>query len=170
MQEVSLLQIITLLSSWTDYALGFMDYLYCQWFLYQKKTRLCKGQTISLLTTEGYNDCKWFRDGIQTDRNSTQISVNQAGELTTKASEHGITNKYLTSCEAYRSKNENIGRLILTSGSSENNHLNKVILIEQYICNVGAHLSSPYNHKSLFIKIWYVDYRFLPLNQVWKVF
>lgn len=51
----------------------------------------CEGHAVILSTTFGYEEYKWFKDGVQIHNNSTKLAVNQSGVYTVEANRLGAT-------------------------------------------------------------------------------
>ena len=93
-------------------------------------TTFCEGQPITLSTVAGYDEYKWYKDGVQIVNNSTQISVNQTGIFSVQASKCGITNNSANTISTIAKpvpakpmiqKDDQPDQFLLTSSSVENN-------------------------------------------------
>ena len=93
-------------------------------------TSFCEGNPITISTIAGYDEYKWFKDGVQITTNSNQLSVNQTGTFTVQASKCGITsnstNNITTNVKSSPikptiNKDEQIDNFLLTSSSLTNN-------------------------------------------------
>ena len=93
-------------------------------------TTFCEGQPLTLSTVTGYDEYKWFKDGVQVINNSSQLSVNQTGTFTVQASKCGITSNSTNNISTIAKpvpakpaiqKDEQPDQFLLTSSSLENN-------------------------------------------------
>jgi hypothetical protein len=93
-------------------------------------TTFCEGQPITLSTVAGYDEYKWFKDGVQVVNNSSQLSVNQTGTFTVQASKCGITSNSTNNISTIVKpvpakptvqKDEQPDQFLLISSSSDNN-------------------------------------------------
>jgi pimeloyl-ACP methyl ester carboxylesterase len=93
-------------------------------------TTFCEGLPITLSTITGYDEYRWFKDGVQVVNNSSQLSVNQTGVFTVQASKCGITSNSTNNISTIVKpvpakpaiqKDEQPDQFLLTSSSLENN-------------------------------------------------
>ena len=93
-------------------------------------TTFCEGQQTTLSTVAGYDEYRWFKDGVQVVNNSNQLSVNQTGTFTVQASKCGITSNSTNSISTIVNpvpakpivqRDEQPNQFLLTSSSLENN-------------------------------------------------
>ena len=93
-------------------------------------TTFCEGQPVTLSIVTGYDEYKWFKDGVQVINNSSQLSVNQTGTFTVQASKCGITSNSTNNISTIAKpvpakpaiqKDEQPDQFLLTSSSLENN-------------------------------------------------
>lgn len=120
------------LGSWATYnfSFGFCGIPVVPSISASSSTTFCEGQPIILSTVGGYDEYKWFKDGVQVTNNSNQLSVNQTGTFTVQASKCGITsnstnnittNVKLVPTKPVINKDEQPDQFFLTSSSTENN-------------------------------------------------
>ena len=120
------------LGSWATYnfSFGFCGVPVVPTISASSSTTFCEGQPITLSTVGGYDEYKWFKDGVQVTNNSNQLSVNQTGTFTVQASKCGITsnsaNNIATIVKSVPTKpiinkDEQPEQFLLTSSSTENN-------------------------------------------------
>ena len=120
------------LGSWATYnfSFGFCGVPVVPTISASSSTTFCEGQPITLSTVGGYDEYKWFKDGVQVTNSSNQLSVNQTGTFTVQASKCGITsnsaNNIATIVKSVPTKpiinkDEQPEQFLLTSSSTENN-------------------------------------------------
>ncbi len=112
----------------------FLRYSFCPYLdlsiISEGNITFCEGQNVNLIATAGYDEYKWFKDGVQITSNSNQLSVNQTGTFTVQASKCGITSSstnYISTTvkpipiKPIINKDEQLDQFLLTSSSTENN-------------------------------------------------
>lgn len=121
------------LGGWNTYSfsLGFCGLPAVPTISANAQTTFCEGQSIDLSTNSGYDEYKWFKDGIQqTEFKTNQITVKNSGNFTVEAFRCGVkslsTNTIKTTVQPLPTKptinkQELLDKFILTSSSSDNN-------------------------------------------------
>lgn len=113
-----------------SYSLGFCPLPPTPTITASGATSFCDNQFLNLTATAGYEEYKWFKDGVQIAGSSNQIAVNQTGTFTFQGLKCGTfyssTNNITTSVKPTPAK-PTIGKddqptqFVLTSSSAENN-------------------------------------------------
>ncbi|WP_305952105.1 T9SS type A sorting domain-containing protein [Emticicia oligotrophica] len=121
------------LGGWNTYSfsLGFCGLPAVPTISANAQTTFCEGQSIDLSSNSGYDEYKWFKDGIQqTEFKTNQITVKNSGNFTVEAFRCGVkslsTNTIKTTVQPLPTKptinkQELLDKFILTSSSSDNN-------------------------------------------------
>ncbi len=93
-------------------------------------TSFCEGESIILTTTSGYEEYRWFKDGILIPNNSTRLAVFQSGKYTVQVLKSGFfidsKNSITISVKTFNvkpiiTKIEQPDKFLLMSNNLENN-------------------------------------------------
>jgi hypothetical protein len=120
------------LGSWATYnfSFGFCGIPVVPTISASSSTTFCEGQQLTLSTISGYDEYKWFKDGVPVINNSNQLSVGNTGTFTMQASKCGVTSNSSNSIttivkpvptKPIINKDEQPDQFLLTSSSTENN-------------------------------------------------